>query len=284
MRIWITRAQPEAEATAERVRTLGLEPVLAPLLEVETFGESPDLAGVGFLAFTSRNGVRAFAALSPGRDLPVFAVGDATAQAARKAGFGQVSSAAGDVSALAELIATRRDFLSGDVLYLAPGESAGDLVGELAARGVAARAHIGYRTAPTTLAALPDAEVVLIHSAKAARRLAQEPVLREAAPAMTALCISPAAAEPLDGLGFREVLVAARPSEAAMLELLQTWAAREAPQRLFTPLFWIVIAFGLACIAAAMIVAGLGPRLFPARGDRPAATHAQPLQIREKSG
>ena len=83
MRIWITRAAPEAEATAQRVRALGHEPVVASLLEVQAGGETPDLAGVGALAFTSRNGVRAFAALSPERNLPVLTVGDATAQAAR---------------------------------------------------------------------------------------------------------------------------------------------------------------------------------------------------------
>ncbi len=96
MRIWITRAEPGAQLTAERLRALGHEPGVPPLMEGQPVGEPPDLAGVGALAFTSRNGVRAFAALSSERSLPVFAVGDATASAAREAGFQDVSSAGGD--------------------------------------------------------------------------------------------------------------------------------------------------------------------------------------------
>ena len=284
MRIWITRAAPEAEATAQRVRALGHEPVVASLLEVQAGGETPSLTGVGALAFTSRNGVRAFGALSAHRNLPIFTVGDATAEAARHAGFTEVVSASGDVEALAALIASPRGALNGEVLYLGPDEPAGDLVGALAAKGVAARSQVVYRTIPLALAEPPDAEVVLVHSAKAARRLAEDASVRAAAPMITALCISSAAARPLGGLGFREVLVAARPNEAAMLELLQGWAARQAPPRLFTPMFWIVIAFGLACIVAAILVARLGPQLFPARGDRPAAAHGSAASIPRKIG
>jgi uroporphyrinogen-III synthase len=280
MRIWITRAQPEAQATADRVRALRHEPVVAPVLEVQPAGEAPDLAGIGALAFTSRNGARALAALCLERNLPVFTVGDATAAAAREAGFTEVVSASGDVASLVAVIAERRAALNGQVLYAAPEEPAGDLVAALAARGVPARAHTVYRTAPAEFAPPADVDVVLLHSAKAARRLADHPDLAAAAPTMTAICISPAAAEPLSGLGFREVLTASSPNESAMIEALRTWAAGQAAPRLYTPVFWIVIGFGLVCIIAAMLVAGLGPRLFPASARHPAAPAAQPLQIR----
>ena len=58
------------------------------------------------MLFTSSNGVRAFAELSPRRDLPAFAVGDATAAAALAAGFTQFKSAGGDVRDLARLVAS----------------------------------------------------------------------------------------------------------------------------------------------------------------------------------
>ena len=81
---------------------LGFEPVVAPLLTVRALGEGPiDLAGVGAIAFTSANAVAAFAARSPARSLPVFAVGESTAAAARSAGFRAVLSTEGDVNALA---------------------------------------------------------------------------------------------------------------------------------------------------------------------------------------
>ena len=285
MRIWITRAQPEAEATAERLRALGHEPVAAPLVEVQPADEALDLDGVGALAFTSRNGLRAFAVLWPDRSIPVFAVGDATARAAAEAGFKDVSSAAGDVVALAALIASRRQGLEGVVLHLAPEEPAGDLVQSLRALQIPARSQSVYRTVPTDLAVAPTGiDAVLIHSPKAARRLAEIPALHAAAPSQAAICISAAAAQPLEDLGFSEVLIASAPNETALLQRLDSWDAVRRPPRLFPPMYWIAVAFAATCIVAAILVAGLGPRLFPAAARHPAPATAQPLQFRGKSG
>jgi uroporphyrinogen-III synthase len=86
-KIWITRAQPAAETTAARVRALGHEPFIAPLLRVEPVaGVEVDLRGVCALAFTSANGVRAFIEATPERSLRVFAVGAAIASAFGAAG------------------------------------------------------------------------------------------------------------------------------------------------------------------------------------------------------
>ena len=81
--IWVTRAQPGAGATADRLRSMSFEPLVAPLLEVRPLAGGPiDLTGVTALAFTSANGVAAFAVRSEERSMPVFAVGGATAEAA----------------------------------------------------------------------------------------------------------------------------------------------------------------------------------------------------------
>jgi hypothetical protein len=186
---------------------------------------------------------------------------------------------------LAVLIAGRKDALTGQVLYLAPEEPAGDLVGALRTQGVPARSEVVYRTVPAALATPPaDIDIVLIHSPKAARRLAEDPVLAASVTGVTAICISARAAEPLHGLGLPDVLIASAPSEAALLELFQACAAGQPRPRLFTPVFWAVIGFGLACIIAAILVAGLGPRLMGPRVDRPATPAAQPLQIHKNSG
>jgi hypothetical protein len=127
-RVWITRAQPGASRTAARLRDMGFTPLIQPLLAVETLSPPvPDLDRFAALAFTSRNGVAAFAALTSRRDRPVFAVGDATAQAAREAGFVAVRSASGDLTALARRIAAELS----DAALLAPQAEtpAGDLAG-----------------------------------------------------------------------------------------------------------------------------------------------------------
>jgi hypothetical protein len=135
--VWITRARPGALATAERVRDLGFEVLVDPLLVVETLDAELDLSHVTALAFTSANGVEAFARLSDARGLPVFAVGRATAKAAHVEGFASVSSADGDVEDLCDLIAAGA---AGPVLWAGAKEPAGDLVGMLRGCGVMAKA------------------------------------------------------------------------------------------------------------------------------------------------
>jgi uroporphyrinogen-III synthase len=219
-RIWVARAQPQADATAARLRAMGLEPVVAPVLEIRPIAQARiDLAGVDALAFTSAAGVSAFAILCGERGLTVFAVGDATADAARSAGFSQVRSAQGDVHALADCIAAekRRPTL---LLNPTAAEPAADLADLLARRGVAARSVAVYESVEVDLASPPAGlDGVLIHSSKAARAVARSLAGADAA-AITAFAISPTAAAPLDGLGLRRITVAASPNEAALLKLL----------------------------------------------------------------
>jgi uroporphyrinogen-III synthase len=230
--VWVTRARPAADATAARLRGLGYEPLVAPLLEVRSLAGGPiDLAGVAALAFTSANGVAAFAARSTERDLPVFAVGATTTMAAREAGFVSVVSADGDVAALAGAIAARAPF-SGEVLHPGAAEPAGDLIGALAKLGVPARALPVYETvsrAPdeATAARIPDLAAVLLHSPKAARVLADHLTYRRA-PKLAALCLSDAVATPLRASGLAVLSTAAEPNEAALLALL---GAAEIPAR-----------------------------------------------------
>jgi uroporphyrinogen-III synthase len=218
MKIWVTRAEPGASRTAERLRALGHEPLVAPVLEVHALAPEIDLGGVGALAFTSANGVRAFAGLSRDRGLPVFAVGGATSEAARAAGFALVLSADGDVEAMARAIAGSSGRLAGTVLHPGAAEPAGDLIGALKAQGIAARAIAVYETLALPAAVPPGAEALLIHSPKAARA-AGDAGNGVGIVALSAYCISQAAAQPLAGR-VKRVVVAAEPNEASLLELL----------------------------------------------------------------
>lgn len=224
-KIWITRAQPAAEATAARVRALGHEPIIAPLLTVQPAeGVEIDLCGVCALAFTSANGVRAFIEATPDRSLRVFAVGPATAQVVRAAGFKNVLSANGDVEALAEGIAARKRDLKGCVLHPGAAEPAGDLVGALAVHGIEARRLILYDTVAADLtydelAILTDVDAVLLHSPKAAEALVQ--LLKTSSlPKLRALCLSKAVMKPLARTKLSSKTFAPFPLEAALLNLI----------------------------------------------------------------
>jgi uroporphyrinogen-III synthase len=224
-KIWITRAQPGADATASRVRALGHEPLVAPLLDVQPIdGGEIDLDGVGALAFTSANGVRAFADRSATRGLKVFAVGAATAAAAKAVGFRQVLSADGDVEALAEGILGRQREIMGQVLHPGAAEPAGDLVGLLNAQGVAARGLVLYDTAPVAftdaqLAELAEVEVALLHSPKAALALA-ELLAAHPMPQLKVLGLSQAVIKPLAKAKIAHKAFAPFPLEAALLNLI----------------------------------------------------------------
>ena len=224
-RIWITRAQPGAAATAARVRDMGHEAFVAPLLEVRNLADVEiDLRGVGALAFTSANGVRAFADLTSDRSLRVFAVGSATAQAAKAVGFKRVLSADGDVAALAEGIAVRRAELTGAVLHPGAAELAGDLAGVLARNGIEARQAVLYDTVAATLgeaelARLPQMDAALVHSPKAARALAA--LLRaQPLPQLRVLCLSKAMRAPLARAKVAAKVFSPLPLEAALLNLI----------------------------------------------------------------
>ncbi len=224
-KIWITRAQPGADSTAERVRALGHEAIIAPLLAVRTLQDvQVDLRGVAALAFTSANGVRAFSDLSAERSLRVFAVGAATAQAARAAGFRLVLSADGDVDALAEGIGLRRGELRGAVLHPGAAEPAGDLAGALEKHGVEARRLILYETAPVKVEAdaarqLIQADAALLHSPRAAQVLAG--LLKVyPAPKLRALGLSKAVVKPLARTPLAAKVFPSMPLEGALLNLI----------------------------------------------------------------
>ena len=224
-RIWITRAQPGADATAERVRALGHEAVVAPLLTVHPRPDAHiDLSGVAALAFTSGNAVRAFADLSGERTLRVFAVGAATAQAARAAGFRLVLSADGDVEALADGIGQRRGELRGVVLNPSAAEPAGDLVGALEKQGVTARRAVLYETIPVALpeddvVRLLGSDAVLLHSPRAAKVLAGL-LKAHPSPGLRALGLSKAVLKPLARAKVGPRVFPPMPLEGALLNLI----------------------------------------------------------------
>ena len=214
-RVWVTRAEPGAARTAGRLTALGFDPVVAPLLAIRPIPQgAPDLTAIAALAFTSANGVAAFTALTQDRTRPVFTVGDATAQAARAAGFARVQSAGGDLHSLAVLLIAQGPGISP---LLVPGavEPAGDLPALLRGR-VEARTLPLYEAIDTGAAPAIAFDAVLIHSARAGRALA---ALGPFA-GQLAFALSAAAADPLGDRSGLEIRLARTPDETALLAAL----------------------------------------------------------------
>ena len=234
MRILVTRPRADAEALVAALAARGHEALVAPMLEIRAPAPGaapPDLDGVQALLFTSANGVRALAALTARRDLPVFAVGDASARAARAAGFARVESAGGDVADLARLVRARCDPAAGALYHAAASRLAGDLKAALADAGFALRRDTLYESVAAQ--ALPEAlraalasgrlDAATFFSPRTAATfvaLVRDAGLAGACTRVTALCLSPAVATALAPLAWRAVSTAAEPTQDSLLAAL----------------------------------------------------------------
>ncbi len=229
-RIVVTRAEPGASATAARLTALGHTALLAPMLTIEPIAGDPSVAGFQAILFTSSNGARNFAAQATARDLPVFCVGNATAETARAVGFGTVHSAKGDLTDLIELVAAKADPTAGGLLHAAGADLAGDLAGALRPRGFAVEIRCYYKAVqshalPPVLeyaltASPPAVDAVLFHSARAAAAFVRRVKQREVLGRIDAVCMSEAVADAARGGRWRKVTVAGQPQEEALLLLL----------------------------------------------------------------
>ena len=229
MRILLTRPEVDAQPLRDRLEAHGHRVLVAPLLTVAPVGPARiDTAGVQALLATSANGVRAAADRLDRRDVKLFAVGAATARAARAAGFTDVVSADGDAAALVACVAAALDPAAGPLVHLSGQAVAGDPAGDLAARGFAVRRQVVYQataadTLPAEVAAALQAgriDVALFYSPRTAAvfvSLLRAAGLADACAAVVAGCLSPAVADALAGLPLAGRVIAPRPDQAALL-------------------------------------------------------------------
>ena len=222
----VTRPEPGASETAQRLRALHRDPVIAPLLHIRPLALAP-FGDVGAVLVTSGNAVPFLPATLHGT--PLLAVGHATADRARSAGFTRVASADGDAAALAEL--TRLACPPGVPLLFATARGQGaTLAAALRAHGFAVRRRVVYAARPATrmppaaLRALRDGSLAaaLFLSAETARAFVRllPPPLHPALALVDALAIGQPAADVLCVLPWRRVRVSAKPTQDSLLALL----------------------------------------------------------------
>ncbi|WP_158047835.1 uroporphyrinogen-III synthase [Skermanella pratensis] len=231
-RILVTRPREDARAFASELRGRGFEPMVQPLLEVRNLPGPPlELDGVQALLFTSANGVRATAARTTRRDLPALAVGDATARCAADAGFTRVESAGGDVESLARLAVRVLDPAAGRLYHAAGSAVAGDLAGDLGRAGFTVERQVLYAAEPVTELLPGTAEAlyagtidaVLFFSPRTAQsfvKVVEKAGLADRLGEVLAFCLSEAVGTAVRTVGWRDILTARRPDQAALLDLL----------------------------------------------------------------
>ncbi len=228
--VLVTRPEAEARETGLLLEDLGWRPLPAPSLSIVTrplrlrAGVRPQAVLV-----TSGNALPGLPASL--RDVPLLAVGDATAARAAAAGFRQVGSAGRDAAALAALVGERCD-PSGAPLLLACGEGQGAaLQHALRARGFRVARRVAYAARPVRSLPAPARDALAEGRVAAAlffspagarafgaalRRAGQVAALHP----VTAAAISPATAAALAPLPWRDIRVASRPNQDELLACL----------------------------------------------------------------
>jgi len=239
MAVLVTRPHPDGEATAASLRARGFAALSAPMLRFEPlpFHDDEDVQ-YGAVVATSANALRGIESQLAGSallKLPLFAVGEHTAAAARQAGFTNVMTASGDAGTLRDLVAesVKSKMLkkASPLLYLAGADLARDLVGELGEKGFSVVTQTTYKMVPAKH--LPrevcdafvagEIEAVLHYSRRSARAFleaARDGGVEISALALPQCCISAAVASIVREAGASQVAVAASPDENALFEAL----------------------------------------------------------------
>lgn len=217
MRVLVTRPQPGADATAARLHAAGHVALVAPLLATEALAWTvPDPLPPAVM-LTSAAAARLFDAhAAPPPALlarPCFAVGAATAAAARAAGFRDVRAGGGNAQALVDGIAAAG---IAELLHLA-GEDRSDVV---VPAGLSIVTRVVYAARLLPLARPAPFDVAWLFSARTAAHFAAEcDRLGLARDDVAIAAISPAVAAAA-GPGWRRIDIAASPDESALLATL----------------------------------------------------------------
>ncbi len=212
----ILRPAAGAQRSAQRARALGLEPITAPLFTVRPLAwPLPDPSRFEALILTSANAaLEAGDGLTSFRKLPCYAVGETTAEAAKKAGLRNPRIGPGDGVALVRIMA--REGIASAV-HLCGFEHK-----PLGGHGVAITSIPVYAAEPAdalpepAVDALRESALVLLHSPRAAATFARFVTERRS---HVRLAVISASAAEAAGSGWAQLAVASRPRDEALLEL-----------------------------------------------------------------
>ena len=229
-RVLITRPEPAAEAFAIEVMALGYAPVMSPLIAIAPTRAIIPQEPYSAIIMTSANAARALATETYLLRTPVYTVGTVTAATCRAAGFVNVTCGGETVEALVETLAATIHPFPTTLLYACGTRVSHDLPALLRPFGYHAVAVPVYTSADLSLSdeairLLCNGEIAWItllsrHTATVLAREIDSLGDRNWTRGVYLACLSPGIAKEIGRIAWRHVAVAARPTEAALLECL----------------------------------------------------------------
>jgi len=173
----LTRPQKDAQAFAQEV--LSHQPaaqiLISPVLTITPIGTLPDLSAYAAVVFTSRHAVACFAHAHIPKKMTCFAVGEATAEAAKKLGFLVISSAG---AAQDLILLVQKTGAAGPLIHPHGQHARGQIAAILTKKGIPCAECVIYDQIETPLSVQaralltqPQALLVPVFSPRSARLL-----------------------------------------------------------------------------------------------------------------
>lgn len=173
----LTRPQKDAQAFAQEV--LSHQPaaqiLISPVLTITPIGTLPDLSAYAAVVFTSRHAVACFAHAHIPKKMTCFAVGEATAEAAKKLGFLVISSAG---AAQDLILLVQKTGAAGPLIHPHGQHARGQIATTLTKKGIPCAECVIYDQIETPLSiqarallTQPQALLVPVFSPRSARLL-----------------------------------------------------------------------------------------------------------------
>lgn len=222
MKLLIIRPQPGADATAERFRAAGHQPLVVPLFKIRAVAPLPTISPeTEAILLTSGNAVRAAEAiLKNAGEIPLYAVGSATARAMSECGLTPAKTGASGVDDLMKVVAQDGHR---HIIWLA-GEDHSPVT-------VPASVRLDVQTVYQSAAApisddfvgtVSDSDMVILHSSRAAQHFAEYIDASPLARNEIALATFSDGIALHAGDGWAICIVASAPNDAALLDAIQT--------------------------------------------------------------
>lgn len=230
-RLLLTRPQEDSQLLAARLGETGIETLISPIITISPVEEAhfPSALPDGII-ITSRHALAHITMPEAWHSLPVYAVGESTAQHAREKGFHHIAAVAENAAALAGILqqATKLStllYISGDVIRF-------DFAGALASFHMHVERLITYYSLPAPVLPQEVADAIkhrTIHGAvffshrtashfhSLCNRAGISPSLED----MDAFCLSADIADALPG--WRNAIISQTPDMPGMLDAIKIW-------------------------------------------------------------
>lgn len=231
--VLVTRPQPGATRTSERLLCAGFLPLVLPLTRIVALDAARPKVKFAAVAVTSASALReaSDALLRPLLKAPCFVVGEATAAAARARGFETVTMGGGDGASLAQTVIEELP-TKGCILYLTGKVRAPDFEQSLRKSQVHFRCILTYDTVSVSYTteflldffAQKRIDCCLLYSRWGAEeflRLTSRPEIAHHFDNTTIFCLSRRIADALSASRHGAIHVAAKPEEDALVQLMR---------------------------------------------------------------